>query len=154
MAKPVEIIPSPVALDKAIKVALERSYLEALKLATPLLKTGATAQGWKLKKARDGTWEFSNSEGFTAQALDEGMKPQIIRPVRKKMLRFPIPSGKRKSPYKPIPGNRTFVKDGFVFTMAVRHPGFAARRYIDKVMDDPKNELRFQEELQNLLFAE
>lgn len=137
---------SPTKLNKAMLAAYRRTYLPELKRRTPF-KTGETAGNWTIVNPAPLEFRFRNRKReIIAQVLENGRKPGIIRARPGHFLAFPKPK-KRKSPYKHIPGNIAFEKDGEIFTKAVRHPGFEARRTVRKLLADPKLERLFQKAL-------
>ncbi len=100
----------------------------------------------------------NNKYALIADYVDRGTKEHII-PNKKdywdmisgmkplKYLKFPMRYNKKqasKLDYD-IPINKTFIRDGFVYTLAVVHPGIKARKYVDRIMSDSYISDRFIE---------
>jgi hypothetical protein len=132
MAEPVDVLDVN-RMNRILRMALERTYLRALKERTPY-KTGNLAGGWDISNPSPLVFEFVNPDGVIVLSLDEGSKEHIIKAQEGHYLKFK--KGPRKSSYRPIPGNRAFESKGYIYAKMVRHPGFAARHFIREVFQD------------------
>jgi len=54
--------------------------------------------------------------------------------IKKKFLVFPERRDYIKQEH--IVGNQTFVRDGFVYTLIVNHPGIEAKRFIEEIIEN------------------
>lgn len=135
-------------LDEAVAFGLEEVYVAELRATTPK-DTRETSKHWYLRKIGLLHYEIFNdiivgNKYSLALILDQGIDPQIIKAKNRKFLRFEKPTKKRASPYKHIPGNVAFEKDGYIFAKMVRHPGFKGRYYIQRTLDSPALMQRFE----------
>lgn len=122
---------------------MTKVYLAAFQERVPK-NSSIIAQQWDIEII--GLYEFAivNPEFTVITVLEEGRQAGIIRAKNKKFLRFKKPKI-RKSTYRKIPGNQAFEKDGYIYAKAVNHPGFEARRYIEKLLNDEALYSEFQE---------
>jgi hypothetical protein len=125
-------------LNKQIYISIYNTYLEHLRNNTFLGEVtqhkAKVVNDWDLKKTQEfGVFIFSNPNYFDIYRQEEGIKPQIIKAKNKKFMRFKKPTS-RKSSYKKIPGNIAFEKDGYIYAKMINHPGFEARRFIQKML--------------------
>lgn len=129
-----------------------KTYYAAFIERTPTDYDGmkVASDEWDIHKNSDGGVTITHPNKTLILKLEHGWSGQIIRPKVKKFLRFKIPKTPRKSTYRKIPGNQTFVSDGYVFTKAVRQGGFKAYRFIDKIMNDKE----LGQQLQNYMIKE
>ncbi len=132
-------------VEKSIYLALHKTYVKALKEATP--GDGQTKNNWDVKIDGDKIVIFNSPTGDIIEYQNDGTKATIIRAKNKKFLKFKKPKT-RKSSYQKIDGNVAFEKDGFIFTKAVRHPGIEAKRFIERIMEDKILEKQFRLELE------
>ena len=135
-------------LNNNIFLAMNRVYVKALTERTPF-RTGNVAALWELQNPEPFIFEFVNEEGVIVMVLEEGSKEHIISAKNKKYLKFKAKP--RVSPYNPIPGNRAFLKNGYVYAKMVRHPVFAGRHFIKGVFEDEGLYKEFQETFVELM---
>jgi hypothetical protein len=135
-------------VNRVLRLSLERTYLLALKERTPY-KTGNLAGNWDINNPSPLLFEFVHPDGVIVLSLDQGSKEHIIRAEEGHYLKFK--KGARKSAYKPIPGNRAFEKNGYIYAKMVRHPGFAARHFVRTVFQDETLFEQFQDTVNTLL---
>jgi len=133
-------------LDDAILNSLELVYVNELKMRTPKA-TGDTSKHWSVFAQGGYTYVFHNPDGVVIASLEGGRIPKIQWAKNKKFLRFKKPSGGRKT-RPPIPGNIAFESEGYVFTKAIRHPGFKGRQFIKKLFSDKSVQKRFEKVLE------
>ena len=117
-------------IDKEIFIALSRVYLPEFIRRTP--GTGVTSKSWDLEM-RGGAFVFSNPRGEIVLYLEEGTQPHIIRPKNKKALRWTNDSGIAQ------------------FAKYVNHPGFAARKFIESIIEDENLYIKFSDVLWGLV---
>jgi hypothetical protein len=137
-------------VNRALRIGLETVYLRALKERTPY-KTGNVSGLWDVNNPQPLVFEFVNQEGVIVASLEEGSKEHIIKAEPGHYLRFK--KGSRKSPYRKIPGNRAFEKDGYIYALMVRHPGFGGRHFVRAVFDDEELFNAFQERVMQELMS-
>lgn len=102
MKKHREMIP---VLNKDMQYVASQVMFTAAK-TTPI-KTGTTRRQWLIKPAGDLAYDIRN-DGKVALFLDQGTKPYVIKPVKKKALAF-------------VAGGKPVV------VRSVNHPGIKAR---------------------------
>ena len=116
--------------DEAVEFALREVYLAELIAATPK-KTRITSTQWKIKKVDMFKYEIQNDyttgdgKYTIVELLEFGTRPHEIRPVRRKALHWQK-------------GSKDF------FATRVHHPGFEARRFIQRTLDNPELAVRFE----------
>lgn len=144
-----ELFPIEV-LDKAVEFALEEVYVAKLAALTPK-DSRHTSERWKLR--REGMLNYTiYNDVLVGEAiplveiLDLGHKKQYIEAKHrtkkggKGYLKFEIPKkGQKKAP---IPGNRAFEKDGFIYSQKVR--GMRGTHFISETLGDKSLQRLFQ----------
>ena len=141
-------------LQLIIYKVMRKTYIKALRKATP--GDGETRDNWDVRMDGKDIIIFNTPTGDNIRFTNDGTEAHIIRAKPGKYLRFKVDKKKpRKSPYKKIPGNQAFEKDGYVFAKAVNHPGIEARHYIEKILADKTIEkearIMLEEEVGKLL---
>ena len=148
-------------LDKAMKFALENVYLGKLKAATPK-ESIHTSERWELR--RNGLLDYTIyndvlvGDGIPlVEILDLGHRKQYIEAKHrtkkggKGFLKFEIPRQNKESKPK-IPDNRSFTKDGFVFTQKIR--GIRGTHFITEVLTNKSNMRLFERMVQHQIDRE
>ena len=115
-------------LDKHIYFALNKVYLTEFEKRTPR-KSGITANAWDLIDNNNGTFSFVNPYGEVILYLEEGTEPHIIKPKNKKALRWK---------------NTNNIS---IFAKWVNHPGTAARKFVESIVEDESLYHKFEEVL-------
>ena len=152
-------------LDKAVMFALEKVYVRELTLRTPK-KTGFTASLWTSAKVSPFSYVITNPEGEIITYLEEGTRAHTVRPRSRKMLRFEIdeaptfrtPEERQRFNEKGLIFffNRTgqavlgYERKGgkfYCYARKTEHPGFAARHFIKRILEDTTLENKFKQEI-------
>jgi len=140
----------PINLDTTVlESAFRKTYLPEIKRKIPA-KTGDTSADFDIKRIGPYSFRFTHNNPLLIKYLEGGTKEHIIKAKDGGFLMFK--KGKRKSPYKHIPGNIAFEKHGYIFAKMVRHPGFAGRHFLKEVLNDDKIEKLFHEEILNQIY--
>lgn len=122
-------------LQKAIYLALSKTYVKALTEATP--GDGETHMNWDVDFRGNKIFIVNSPTGDNITFTNDGTKAHEIHAKPGHFLRFKIDKNKHyNGPKHKIHNNMAFEKDGYVFAKAVYHPGIQKQMYIEKIMAD------------------
>ena len=122
-------------LNKLLIQSTYRTYVEAIIKATP--GKGMVASEWEVEIRGEEIIIYNEEFGDIVKFLEEGTTPHIIKARNGKSLAFPWPD----APFE------SSNKEGVFFFKKVKHPGIKARRFVQKVMEDPTMFVKWEEEL-------
>lgn len=133
-------------LDRAFFFAVSSVYEQALVRATPGTGDSGLKQ-WETISTGNFTYIIRNNNGNVLRFLEYGTglygpKHRYITAKHKTksgqpgFLRFKVPAKSSKTKGPPIPGNRAFEADGYIYTQKSR--GIKARLFVKKVLENPK----------------
>ena len=138
-----------------IYLVISRTWLLKLQMNTPKGSGGILAASWMLENPKGFLFQISTPHKY-ALYVEKGTKPHVILPKRKQALYFEWTKvgGQRLSRKGRLVAQakaKKRIKPSFVMFKKVQHPGFKARRFIEKTMNDKATKKEFEDGFRDIL---